>query len=456
VFDSSETDEEKGETDGGDDGGKAEEEEVPDEPAEIASKLSDLKSKFFPDLSILDRQEVCPSLKNFDLNSSEGLEVPFLRGLEDRDNGKQADSPETNNDGDDVGDVGDDMAIGFDDGYGIGADMAFGEGGEAWANETIADVANRLLSPSNRPLLGIGGPDNDEDNSERDGSRFIGFNSGREEILSYFDERVGTSWAGPEHWRIRRIKDSSKPANVVPRVRKVKEPFEINFLDPTADAPDELFAPPKLAHTINLPKKDWARKSRNLLPDDKHFDSRRLTRLFLKPYASVLRRKAGPDNIPPQNDESPENMDEDYWARENMAGEIQASSTPDPQGDYNADFFHDGRLELPIGPGGDDDEAFTDARETFSPGTDGAAAPAEGAEPQPGNPFSTQTLDFGSQLVTQNRRVRPDYVQYARAAKKVDVRKLKENMWTGLKLAPIPGQDPDDVSPLFCLVVTLD
>jgi hypothetical protein len=35
-----------------------------------------------------------------------------------------------------------------------------------------------------------------------------------ENILSYFDERNGKNWAGPEHWRIQRIKKGcTKPQN---------------------------------------------------------------------------------------------------------------------------------------------------------------------------------------------------------------------------------------------------
>lgn len=48
-------------------------------------------------------------------------------------------------------------------------------------------------------------------------------------------------------------------------------------------------------------------------------------------------------------------------------------------------------------------------------------------------------MPFGSQLVTQSRRTRPEYVQYARVAKKVDVHKLKMNIWGGLGFeAPQP------------------
>ena len=43
----------------------------------------------------------------------------------------------------------------------------------------------------------------------------------------------------------------------------------------------------------------------------------------------------------------------------------------------------------------------------------------------------------------QTRRVRPELVNYARRAKRVDVRKLKDNIWKGLGIV-IPKDDDDD------------
>ena len=114
-----------------------------------------------------------------------------------------------------------------------------------------------------------------------------------------------------------------------------------------------------------------------------------------------------------------------------------------PQGDYDANFFQDDALGFPQGLPGDEEE-FADAREAFSPGgaaanegglrVDGALATSDGS----------QEGAFGTQLVTQSRRLRPEYVQYARVAKKVDVRRLKEEMWRGIGF--------EDV----CFLTTLD
>jgi condensin complex subunit 2 len=41
----------------------------------------------------------------------------------------------------------------------------------------------------------------------------------------------------------------------------------------------------------------------------------------------------------------------------------------------------------------------------------------------------------------QTRRVRPEFVNYAKRAKRVDVRKLKENIWKGLNIDVSPPED---------------
>ncbi|KAL7268047.1 hypothetical protein RUND412_009345 [Rhizina undulata] len=418
---------------------EAEEDEEDEEQGNLEIDLNFLREKAFPNLSILDNQDICPSLKNFDLGDPAGsLDIPFLKALEERNE----DNNNNDNDGFSDGDGGfggDGMAFGFDDGVGlVRADdgeisIAFGEGGELWATETIADAAERFLSPAKRPMLGLGGGRESLGTMgvvDSNGNEFgVSFGGGHDDILSYFDEALKKNWAGPEHWRIRKIKDNTKPAAAAVRQRKEKEVFEIDFMNPAADVPDDVLRAKSTA-TINMPKKDWKSKTRHLLPDDKHFNSRQLLRLFLKPKASLAsRRRHGGHiaiNVPP---EEAGDMNEEFWAKENMAKDIQASSTPEPnKGNYDANFFNDGEFDDLHG-GMDDDDDFADAREEFSPGVDDGSS--GNVPPNPHAP-SLPLFDFGSQLVTSTRRVRPEYVQYARVAKKVDVRKLKENMWNGL------------------------
>lgn len=428
-----------------------------DEDVEI--DISALAFRFFPDLTRLDSMDICPSLKAFDLGDPAGsLDIPFLKALEERGEDLASTPPS------EVGDAfsgGNEMAFGFDDGFGVGGDgdtLGFGEGGEVWANETIADAAERFMSPAKRPLLGMGGAEGEEKFGEiRGGDYNVGFGTGHEDVLSYFDEALKKNWAGPEHWRIRKIKDNSKPAAAPVRARKEKESFEIDFMSPAAGVSEDVLLPSRGRTAIDLPKKDWKTKSRHLLPDDKHFNSRQLLKLFLKPKASIQSSKRRRLTIGHTGNRSfaqepapGEDMDEGFWAKEGMAMDIQASSTPDPKmaGNYDANFFQDDGLDMGIGmhDDDDDDDEFADAREAFSPGPDGKGAvqPPMGTQGPGGTQFPASTfggMEFGSQLVTSSRRLRPEYVQYARVAKKVDVRKLKENLWTGLAFEPSVAEE---------------
>lgn len=93
---------------------------------------------------------------------------------------------------------------------------------------------------------------------------------------------------------------------------------------------------------------------------------------------------------------------------------------------------------------------FASARETISPVGDDSKAVGQ----EMSGFISTQANQegaFGTQLVTQNRRIRPEYVQYARVAKKVDVRRLKEEMWRGIGFEEVPPLSYTDLH--LCLPI---
>ena len=91
---------------------------------------------------------------------------------------------------------------------------------------------------------------------------------------------------------------------------------------------------------------------------------------------------------------------------------------------FNTQFFHDDDDDGE-GPGfddGDDGEGM------------GLAAPgADGDEP-----------DLMTTLAGTSRRVRPQYVNYTKKAKRVDVRRLKENIWKSLDIKVPNPKDPDE------------
>ena len=425
--------------------------------------LATLAMQFFPDLDRLGEQDICPSLKNFDLGDPSGsLDIPFLKAPEDWRHDKSNEEG-----GEDPSGImlDDDNAVGFDDddatlaGFDLSGDTGFGDGGEAWAREAALE-----------PMLKVHRIDHDGDNADRDedmdheNSYSISMThqpskEDHENILSYFDNALQKNWAGPEHWKIRKIKEhTATNTNTAPKQRKEKEPFEIDFTLPLDQAVAELiYTPASSNSTISLPKIQWKTKGRNLLPDDKHFNSRNLLQLFLKPKARMGSKKLfGRRSINNRPDQTSGNgdMDEAFWANHKTENNEEQGVA----GAYDANFFaDDDGLAFPNGMDLDDDDdnlPFADAREMLSPPTDGAAGTsAEGG----GATGLTALLNmvgatpakggYGSQLVTQGgRRARPDYVNYARVAKKVDVRRLKTEMWKGMDERLIAATDFNSTS----------
>lgn len=451
------------EDDEDEDGEEEEEEELADvttktveeqeEDEDIEIDLAPLAARFFPDMSRLDELDVCPSLKTFDIGDPSGsLDIPFLRAPDDWRQEQEGGADEAgygNKTGMDI----DDNALGFDDDEGLGnfsmgGDVAFGEGGEAWAKEAALEPQMRVFDAR----LGDDGADEGDGDDMMDNDGNDDFNVSmmhpakpdkmHEDILAYFDQALQKNWASAEHWRIRKIKDVNKPVQT--KQRKEKEPFEIDFMSPLdASLADTIYTQASSNTAISLPKKDWKSKTRNLLPDDKHFNSKQLLSLFLKPKARMgrrrnLGRRHGVFGNADANPNVPEGeMDEAFWARQKAPMQSIEDGDQDmglPQGDYDANFFQDD--DLPFAGGLDDDDdidEFADAREQFSPErameTIGATGAFNGLTVT--NPAD---LAFGTMLVTQNRRVRPEYVNYARVAKKVDVRRLKEELWKGMDM----------------------
>lgn len=436
-----------------------------DDYEDVDIDVGALGARFFSELARLDEFDVCPSLKTFDLGDPSGtMDIPFLRAPNDwRQDSDKDKTPGPDGVGDKSGMyIDDDNPLGFDDDEGLGGfdlgevNINFGEGGEAWAREAALEPQMRVFD------AGLG-----DDGAVGDGVDMLDKGEGdfvvsmshaqkedkvHEDILSYFDQALQKNWASAEHWRIRKIKDVNKPAAPT-RQRKEKEAFEIDFLSPLDPAlGDVIYTQASGNAAISMPKKDWKSKSRNLIPDDKHFNSKQLLSLFLKPKARLGRKRrlsgGGGGGVfgnvhEEQQSEVPEgHMDEAFWASQKaplvQSTERSGDDTGLPQGDYDANFFDDG---LPFAGGDDDDmDEFADAREHFSPGVDGAMLGDPGVTDTFGTAFNGLTvtnpadLAFGTMLVTQSRRVRPEYVQYARVAKKVDVRRLKEEMWKGMGL----------------------
>lgn len=90
-----------------------------------------------------------------------------------------------------------------------------------------------------------------------------------------------------------------------PKKKGGRAPLVINFLEAEEVNEEELFAPAE-ASSLLLPPGQLAdsRKSTYLLPDDIHFSSKQLLRMFMKPAFIVSDQSWGVDvhlAYPPQN-----------------------------------------------------------------------------------------------------------------------------------------------------------
>ena len=82
-----------------------------------------------------------------------------------------------------------------------------------------------------------------------------------------------------------------------------------------------------------------------------------------------------------------EPLGEVFWAKENMAGEIEATSTPAPKADYDANSFNDDNMDRPVEVGDDDDDdALQTCAKRSLPAEDGGAASEGALIPVPGYP----------------------------------------------------------------------
>ena len=70
---------------------------------------------------------------------------------------------------------------------------------------------------------------------------------------------------------------------VAPKKKGGRTPLVINFLDAPEVDEGELFAPAEASSLLLPAAQTESRKSTHLLPDDIHFSSKQLLRMFMKP-----------------------------------------------------------------------------------------------------------------------------------------------------------------------------
>jgi len=288
---------------------------------------------------------LCPSLSAFRFSADAQLDLGLLNLHDDSDGDDhahygaaagEAGAPDDNDFGGfDAG--AQDFGGGFDDdsegggGGGGGAD----EGGEVdFFADQFAPVASGSGSGGGAGGFGFGAVEAFDPRRAADERDLVmAMDGGGDDglLFEHFDAKLGRNWAGPEHWKMRRgvaagkqgallslsllslsvsrascsltcaslaADDGAAPA---PRVKKDKVAFSLDFSGEPPVPIKELFAAaaPKSSITTAATKSSSsaagrARKSSPTsadddftLPDDFHFNSQNLLRLFLKPKTTV-------------------------------------------------------------------------------------------------------------------------------------------------------------------------
>ncbi|KAJ3414492.1 hypothetical protein HDV05_006494 [Chytridiales sp. JEL 0842] len=346
--------------------------------------LGKLKDKFMQNIESIWDLDVCPSLKTFEFGeSASDFSLGSLDSFIDSQTPLDDSLKQNDDDGYDDADYFDDFV-----------------GGNEPDNDGPSSFEDMFMEASTAEDNAIGGkmvtstttvyrPDDN--------------------IFSYFDASLIRRWAGPEHWKRTGVKvDDKLQEPAAPR--KKREKVKVNFFEEPADEA-ELFAMSSLSTTI--PKGQQTNKSKLLLPKDEHFSSKDFFRLFLKPNArAVIQSK---DGAFISSLENVDHIDEEFLSETqnavfNFAPVVEANV--DAADDNAGDMSFDGGAGI------------------FD-GDDWGEEPSQNI-PLPLPTSNSAILEYGEQLVAEPKKIKSTFLHYARAPKKVDVKRLKENLWDNM------------------------
>lgn len=270
--------------------------------------------------------------------------------------------------------------------------------------------------------------------------------SGASGDYAYFDSSrlakfQSHHWAGPGHamWKFAKGAKGDKTGagggkTGKPKAAKKKK-FAVDFSGKAQQNGTEYAPPPRSATATQMSAASIARAvsaggDAYALPPDVHYDAQELAKLFTRPHTmvSLPRSAAG-----------------------GAAGASAGGALVMGSGDMVGDAMHDGFDMGGFGGGGDDDDddddgdAFGGADMTFF---DNAAASSGDLD------TTTFMMGMGANVATAAHTVEKIDIRHATVAKKVDVRKLKENLWDFVDTtvaakadaADDPGGDPENSS----------
>lgn len=516
--------------------------------ASTKQELTRITEDYIPITKFLTEHSINPSLASFhftsDSSSGNDNDSATILGLKDSfpvDEYNPYDVPMATQDDYNP------MDPAFNRGHGEGHDFfggddydagpAYGDGGfDADGTSMMGDPEDDLVAPfhnsanSNGGSLALLGPGSShlgpfDPRRQGQGHEIVltlgeGDDTGSGGMFEYFDKGFGKSWAGAEHWRLRKVSrkgeyhtsfsssllfyhlapiisrqvstlslgvelismiDTATAGTITSTSSKTKAdntPFAIDFHTPLATSlstsTKALFTPASNKSSITLPSTSAPTKTKNgksmsgqrrlreerLLPDDMHFSSHQLLRLFLKPQFSLKMRPGG-KNMGTMGGMigADGEIDENFWAaaaKEREGGECVGDGTyiclakEDRSSLKLASVgFH--WTEFGSAPAPFESQFFQDDDDYGDMDNDVDFGPIQPSVPVLSGPGEEEDdLWAGTQM--ELKKVRPENVNFAKKAKRVDVKRLKDDIWTGLKdLVPHADKtgdtDTDDEDP---------
>ncbi|XP_053573799.1 condensin complex subunit 2 isoform X2 [Bombina bombina] len=218
---------------------------------------------------------------------------------------------------------------------------------------------------------------------------------------SYFSPRTMSMWAGPEHWRFR-PRQKTETETDKQKVKKAKKVFELNFDEDISF--DVHFRKTRAATTLAKSTLESQNKKSTTLPADFHYDPDNIVKLSLRPVDRVKR----------------------------VVSQASVSELEDEIGEYDYNNPNDTSNFCPAlqADDSDDDDAFM--------GSEGVGINAENGIIENHMNITSYGED---NLVAEPHKVNKIEIQYAKTAKKMDMKRLKTTMWSLLTNTKLGSTD---------------
>ncbi|XP_030319797.1 condensin complex subunit 2 [Calypte anna] len=214
---------------------------------------------------------------------------------------------------------------------------------------------------------------------------------------SYFSPRILSMWAGPEHWRFKPQHKSDANSEKETKKRSAKKPFEINFDESINFATH--FCKTKAPVTLVKSILENQNTKSTTLPSDFNYDPKSLLQLFLKPAVKCFRMAEPGSSLNPE----------------------------DEIGEYDYNNPNDTSNFCPALKAADSDDDNDPVQFMSQTGEFNLTAHPEGREPELNR---GDTAPYGElNLIAEPHKVNKIAIQYAKTAKKMDMKRLKKNMW---------------------------